>query len=217
MRGVLQLLLSAEPEAQALRERFIFVVFPMLNPDGVALGNGRANAKGYDLNRCWEQPPPGSEVEAAKRAVARCCADPGGVLAFLDLHAHSRRHGVFTLSNPGGEALPDILALEGGPLFDRQACTFRSERSKRGSARSTVWRELGVTHAHTVESGYSATPGLERLITPQDLVDVGRGLILGCAKLENIPLRGNALWRKQPARSRRCVAKPSGPAFELVV
>jgi len=53
MRGVLELLLSHGEEARQLRDRFVWVLFPMLNPDGVALGNSRANSLGMDLNRRW--------------------------------------------------------------------------------------------------------------------------------------------------------------------
>ena len=33
-------------------------VVPMLNPDGVAIGNYRCNLGGFDLNRVWQQPDP---------------------------------------------------------------------------------------------------------------------------------------------------------------
>ena len=36
---------------QVLQNRVIFVIVPMLNPDGVILGNGRCSALGRDLNR----------------------------------------------------------------------------------------------------------------------------------------------------------------------
>merc|ERR1712176_1228295 len=93
MQGVLELLLSDSEEAHSLRRCFKFVVMPMLNPDGVAAGNGRANSAGLDLNRCWEKLPEGSEVAACKRVLEKLCKTPGGVFAFLDFHAHSRRHG----------------------------------------------------------------------------------------------------------------------------
>ncbi|CAE8639528.1 unnamed protein product, partial [Polarella glacialis] len=63
------------------------------------------NSLGQDLNRCWERPPAGSEVGCAKKLLQELCLAPGGVLAYLDMHAHSRRHGAFTLSNPGSQAL----------------------------------------------------------------------------------------------------------------
>lgn len=42
--------------AQKLRDKFIFKLIPMLNPDGVIHGNYRTNLAGYDLNRVWENP-----------------------------------------------------------------------------------------------------------------------------------------------------------------
>lgn len=38
-------------EAVDLRKRMNFFVVPMLNPDGVIMGNSRTSAAGKDLNR----------------------------------------------------------------------------------------------------------------------------------------------------------------------
>lgn len=217
MRGALDLLLSSDPEAEALRQCFTFVVFPMLNPDGVAAGNGRVNIQGHDLNRCWEVVPMGSEIELVKAALQTVCSSPGGALAFLDLHAHSKRHGVFTISNPGGEELPDILAKVDATLFDRQQCTFQSEKGKRGSARSTVWREFGITHAHTVESGYAGIPDKSRLLTPQDLTHMGQCLVRGCAQLQCCKTEAKSVQVKKPGTKRKPSKKSGGPAFKLVM
>ena len=35
---------------------FTFQVIPVVNPDGVFLGNTRGNLLGQDLNRCWLDP-----------------------------------------------------------------------------------------------------------------------------------------------------------------
>jgi len=35
-----------------------FCVVPMLNPDGVYLGNYRCSLMGFDLNRHWSEPSP---------------------------------------------------------------------------------------------------------------------------------------------------------------
>jgi len=217
MRGALQLLLSADEEAVALRSRFTFVIFPMLNPDGVAAGNSRANSDGHDLNRCWETPPKGCEIEAVKKEMQTLCASKAGVLAFLDLHAHSKRHGVFTLSNPGGESLPDELADSFKDLFARRQCTFRCEASKRGSARSTVWRELGVTHTHTVESTYAGTADQSRLVTPEDLVDMGYWLVRSATKMQELNISNEDTKAKKSGATRKSAKKSSGPSFTLVM
>ena len=38
MRGVLQHLVSDHPDAKTLRDKFVFKIIPMLNPDGVIHG-----------------------------------------------------------------------------------------------------------------------------------------------------------------------------------
>lgn len=56
MQGVIDFLLSETTEAQFLREKFIFKIVPMLNPDGVIHGNSRCSLEGCDLNRKWKNP-----------------------------------------------------------------------------------------------------------------------------------------------------------------
>lgn len=52
-QGLMELLISSHPIAVTLRQHVIFKIIPMLNPDGVYLGNYRSNIMGVDLNRCW--------------------------------------------------------------------------------------------------------------------------------------------------------------------
>jgi murein tripeptide amidase MpaA len=57
MRGVLFFLTDPDnEEAKMLRERFVFKIIPMLNPDGVINGNYRCSLAGCDLNRRWKAP-----------------------------------------------------------------------------------------------------------------------------------------------------------------
>ena len=51
--GFLNFITSDHPVAAVLRDYCVFMVVPMLNPDGVFLGNYRSNSLGFDLNRCW--------------------------------------------------------------------------------------------------------------------------------------------------------------------
>lgn len=51
MEGFLEFIVSNEREARSLRDTFVFKVVPMLNPDGVIVGNYRCSLTGLDLNR----------------------------------------------------------------------------------------------------------------------------------------------------------------------
>lgn len=51
MEGLIDYVLSDEQGARILREKFVFKIVPMLNPDGVIVGNYRCSLAGYDLNR----------------------------------------------------------------------------------------------------------------------------------------------------------------------
>jgi len=53
VEGILEFLVSDEEEAVSLREKYVFKIIPMLNPDGVILGNYRWSLSGQDLNRQW--------------------------------------------------------------------------------------------------------------------------------------------------------------------
>lgn len=53
MQGMIKFMISDDPVAVKLRDTFVFKFVPMLNPDGVIVGNYWANLSGLDLNRVW--------------------------------------------------------------------------------------------------------------------------------------------------------------------
>lgn len=50
----MEFLLGKSKEAEFLRKNFVFKIIPMVNPDGVVVGNYRTNLMGHDLNRKWD-------------------------------------------------------------------------------------------------------------------------------------------------------------------
>ncbi len=87
---MIEFLVGSHPIAKVLRENIIFKIIPMLNPDGVFLGNYRyiiffkkskihkfflfcfrCSLMGFDLNRVWQDPSPWAHPElfAAKAQV----------------------------------------------------------------------------------------------------------------------------------------------------
>uniref|UniRef100_A0A672Q1B3 Cytosolic carboxypeptidase 1 n=1 Tax=Sinocyclocheilus grahami TaxID=75366 RepID=A0A672Q1B3_SINGR len=97
MKGTLEFLMSCSPQAQSLRESYIFKIIPMLNPDGVINGNHRCSLSGEDLNRQWQSP--NAELHPtiyhAKSLLQYLRATGRTPLVFCDYHGHSRKKNVF--------------------------------------------------------------------------------------------------------------------------
>lgn len=55
-QGLIEFLISDDPDAIQIRKNFIVKIIPMLNPDGVIYGNYRTSLLGFDLNRRWVDP-----------------------------------------------------------------------------------------------------------------------------------------------------------------
>ena len=96
IEGFLEFIVSNEREAKALRETYVFKIIPMLNPDGVIVGNYRTNLNGLDLNRQWQNPSAkmSPEILAMKEMVKKTleCRE---IHLFVDMHGHSRQKNLF--------------------------------------------------------------------------------------------------------------------------
>lgn len=96
MKGIIEHLLGDTEVAKALRERFYFVLVPMLNPDGVINGNYRCNLAGFDLNRTWKNPDPMKHRPIfATKQLMQSIQQRRELLFFCDFHGHSAKHNVF--------------------------------------------------------------------------------------------------------------------------
>lgn len=105
--GATRYLLSADSGAERLRDRLIFKIFPMVDPDGVARGGVRFNAHGYDLNRNWDsvQPALMPEIAAHRKAVLDWIDAGRRIDLFLTLH-----------NTEGEEYLEAPLSAGGAPV-----------------------------------------------------------------------------------------------------
>ncbi|XP_070210608.1 cytosolic carboxypeptidase 1-like isoform X2 [Littorina saxatilis] len=178
MKGTVDFLMSNKPAAQQLRERYIFKVVPMLNPDGVINGNHRSSLVAEDLNRRWLKPCPRLHptIYHTKGLLQYLSTVNKTPLVYCDYHGHSRKKNIFMYGcspqlswmnndtqNPvctgnkaednGFKTLPRILHLS-SPPFSLQNCSFVLERGKEATARVVVWRQIGVVRSYTMESSY---------------------------------------------------------------
>ena len=103
--GAVRFLLSSDEVAARIRDRVIFKVFPMADPDGVAHGGVRFNRNGYDLNRNWDAVNAAGmpEIAAQRKAILDWLDAGRRVDLFLSLH--NTESGEYLQAPPAFQAL----------------------------------------------------------------------------------------------------------------
>ncbi|OLP85129.1 Cytosolic carboxypeptidase 2 [Symbiodinium microadriaticum] len=182
MRGVMEFLMG-DPEAQSCLAQLAWLLVPMLNPDGVMAGRTRTNLDAVDLNR-HHHDDSAPETKGLKSAL-QAEAQEGELLAFIDIHSHSRRRGIFAIANASdGDRLVSLMASR-THLLDA-AGTSRSEiRAQDAGVGRVAAASQGYKYSLTIESSLCARHvevGGEHLLL-QDLASVGRAICLAVADL----------------------------------
>ncbi len=96
MHGTLDYLVSEDEGARYLRNNFVFKIVPMLNPDGVIVGNYRCSLSGQDLNRQWTTPSSKMCPENfAVKMMMKKTLESRDILFYCDYHGHSRQKNLF--------------------------------------------------------------------------------------------------------------------------
>ena len=94
-QGILDYLTGSSVDARILRDNFVFKIVPMLNPDGVIVGNYRCSLAGQDLNRLWDEPSRKMHPTIFfTKSMFRHLLDDREVILFVDIHGHSRKKNV---------------------------------------------------------------------------------------------------------------------------
>ncbi len=186
--GLLQWLLSDDPQAEAMLSRGTVYMAGFLNPDGVTMGNYRANAAGVNLNRVWHDPDPDvePEVHAVRREILDFVEGGGEVAFFVDLHSHSTIRRNFFYWNDADATSAEMAAEmdafmarfeELNPDFTRDGSPGGSTENE-GVAANWAYNALGV-HAVTFESAYQDVtygPYEGEHLTVERLLALGRNL-----------------------------------------
>ncbi|XP_049286539.1 cytosolic carboxypeptidase 6 isoform X1 [Anopheles funestus] len=146
VQGLIEFLAAAnQPISKALREHVVFKIVPMLNPDGVFLGNNRCNVIGHDLNRSWNKlsqythPTLSAVMKMLKEYDNSSCYQVDFV---IDLHAHSSLTGTFIY----GSTYDNVYRYERHLVFPKLFATkcedfcqehmmFNADDRKSGTAR----------------------------------------------------------------------------------
>ncbi len=177
--GLIEFLISDHQIAKVIRQYIVFMIVPMLNPDGVVLGNYRCSLMGFDLNRYWNEPSPWAHpsIVATKQLLQQMDSDPNVLLDFyIDLHAHSTSMNSFMYGN----MYDDETRFEQHSVFPRLLCSnaedfsfsntsFNRDAIKAGTGRRALGSCLSDrSNCYTLEvsfysymSGYLVVPYTE--------------------------------------------------------
>ncbi|XP_037918827.1 uncharacterized protein LOC119656542 isoform X4 [Hermetia illucens] len=166
MKGLMDFITGDSNVAKRLRHKFIFKLIPMLNPDGVIVGNTRCSLTGKDLNRQYRTviretyPSIWYTKAMLKRLIEDC-----GVAMYCDMHAHTRKHNVFIYGCENKKSPDKKLCEQVYPLmlhkniadkFSFECCKFKIQRSKEGTGRIVMWM-LGITNSYTMEASFGGS------------------------------------------------------------
>ncbi|CAF98247.1 unnamed protein product, partial [Tetraodon nigroviridis] len=185
MEGFLDFLLGDSDDARLLRDTFVFKVVPMLNPDGVIVGNYRCSLAGRDLNRNYRTGLRDSfpSVWHTRKMVERLVNETDVVL-YCDFHGHNRKNNVFmygcTTRGDHSQKLqervfPLMMSKNASNKFSFKSCKFRVQKSKEGTGRIAMWR-LGVRNSYTMEASFGGSTLGDRKgthFTTRDLKSIG--------------------------------------------
>ena len=174
MEGFLRYISSSSLSAHKLCQNVIFKIIPMLNPDGVLLGNYRVNISGEDLNRNFSSPDPllHPEITRIKSLIRKLKYYGHEIISYLDFHSHSKKKCVFIygphypLHSPRYlqvRVFANILSFS-TEMFRYKACKYREEPEKITAARFVISKEFDIMNSFTIESSFHGFINRERKI-----------------------------------------------------
>ncbi|MDN5202668.1 M14 family metallopeptidase [Fulvivirgaceae bacterium BMA10] len=155
LMSFVETVLSGSALAMDFRKRFEILVFPLLNPDGVDMGNWRHNANGVDLNRDWEsftQP----ETKAVRNWINQRKDDTKRNYCF-GIDFHTSYSGPYllvidTVANPINAGITDNWIHRIEQAWSGQSLDIRPRSQKLPYCYNWMINEVGI-EAVTYEEG----------------------------------------------------------------
>lgn len=201
MDGIIRYLLSKE--AEELRRLYIFVIVPMLNPDGVRYGNYRCSLTGHDLNRKWQCPNRYLHPEIYYfKNIIRVMQTERSIVAYCDFHGHFRKNNVFmygcnykcsensSLKRNAQIRIIPLLLSQWNTHFSYKDSEFQLEKDKESTARIVLFKEYGIKYSYTCEATfYGSLCELKyiKLMEIRDYMKVGEDFCKVLLMLRNKP------------------------------
>ena len=147
IKGCIDFLLGNSEEAQKLREIYNFQIIPMMNPDGVLVGNSRTGFAGCDLNRRWSKPNEiiHPEIFYTKSLILKTALYQN-ISFIIDFHGHFGAFNSLFYCNHKEQkeicSLFPYLCSKLSNIISFEQSTFSMPKYKYSTERLSLFREL---------------------------------------------------------------------------
>ena len=147
IKGCIDFLLGDSDEAKKLREIYDFQIIPMMNPDGVIVGNSRTGFAGCDLNRRWTKPNEiiHPEIYSVKNLILNT-SNNQNISFIIDFHGHfGAYNSLFYCNHKENKkkcSLFPFLCSKLSNIISFRQSTFTMPKYKASTERLSLFREL---------------------------------------------------------------------------
>lgn len=162
-----------DPRSKMLREKFVFILVPMLNPDGVYRGHYRLDTHGLNLNRHYIDPTVDEHPSIfAVKEIIKKLNESKRLFLYCDIHAHAGKKGCFVYGNKlelrqqiDSMLFAKLLSIN-SEYFEFAACNFSETNTKlkdkkdgvdkEGAGRVALYKDTKLTYFYTLECNYNS-------------------------------------------------------------
>ena len=162
MKGLIDKLLNFEESNEwgnYLRENFYFVIVPMVNIDGVSMGNSRCSLAGNDLTGTWDKPDRfiHPEVFYTKKLLEKLKKD-NNIVFFTEMHTNYYNTDCYVLGCQSNKSREYGVAMTiNSNLYDHGKSKFNVPVNKRAHSYGVMFSEFGVSYSFSLQISSSQT------------------------------------------------------------
>ena len=213
IKGCIDFLMGNSEESKKLREIYLFKIVPMMNPDGVLVGNSRTSFAGCDLNRRWGKPNEiiHPEIFQTKQMITKL-ATQRNIAFVIDCHGHFGTFNSLFYCNYKDDKrtckLFPYICSRLSKIISFQQCTFSMPRYKLSTERISLFNELddedndNIVALETSFFGVNRSGEYSHLYFNSNLLkEIGRDICLGMLsyyyKCENMSIEVNFFSNKE--------------------
>ena len=212
IKGCIDFLMGNSEEAKKLREIYLFKIVPMMNPDGVLVGNSRTSFAGCDLNRRWGKPNEiiHPEIFHTKQMITKLTTQRN-IAFIIDCHGHFGTFNSLFYCNYKDDKrtckLFPYICSRLSKIISFQQCTFSMPRYKLSTERISLFNELDDEDNDNIVALETSFFGINRngeyshfYFNSNLLKEIGRDICLGMLsyyyKCENMSIEINFFSNK---------------------